>query len=168
MRIDVTKYLSQAAAPLTVLALLLAVLGGVMAGQRLDRVSRKPTAPETRVLLARVRGTLDSLHRQSTASSYPLEKAIQMIKAKQPPPAVATVASPAVVAEKSQPIPLPAPEPMLRVIGIISNEQHVLVCVNNRILGVGGSVEGFKVVKIEPNQVTFDNQKGRIRVITFK
>jgi glutamate 5-kinase len=36
------------------------------------------------------------------------------------------------------------------------------------ILGVGGSVAGFKVVKIEPHQVTFDNQQGRIRVIRFK
>ena len=171
MRIDVKKVSAQAAAPVTVLALLLAIIAGVMAGQRLGRVSRKPIAADSRALVARVQGTLDSLQRQAADTSYPLEEAIQVIKAKYPPPTppvVVAVAPPARVVEGARPAPPPPPEPVLRISGIISNKDLVLVCVNNRLLGVGGSVEGFKVVKIEPHLVTFDDQKGRIRMIKIK
>jgi hypothetical protein len=177
MRIEVIKVISQAAAPVTVLALLLAICGGFIAGQRLDRIPRKPTAAESQVLLARVHGTLASLQRRSAALEFNLETAIQAFKAKLPPPlpppAVVDTAPPvapaAITIEKpSVATPPPSPEPQLRVTGIISNKERILVCVNNRILGVGGSVAGFKVVKIEPHQVTFDNQQGRIRVIRFK
>jgi type II secretory pathway component PulC len=170
MRIDVGKVLAQAAAPLSVLALLLVIIGGILASHRLDRVSRKPTALEIRALLTRVQGTLNSLQQQSADTSYPLEEAVRVIKAKQPQPVsvVATMAAPAMVTEQPRSAPPSPPEPALKVTGIISNAQRVLVCVNNRVLGVGGSVEGFKVVKIEKDQVTFDNQKGRIRIIKFK
>jgi len=154
---------------------LLAIVAGVLAGQRLDRVSRKPTATESRALLAQIQGTLDSLHRQLGVTSYPVEEALQALKAKQqapPPPvvvAVVTMAPPVqVVAQPRPAVAPPPPEPVLRIDGIFSNKDRVLVCVNGLFLAVGGVVDGFKVVKIEPHQVTFDNQKGRIRIIRIK
>jgi hypothetical protein len=175
MRIDALKIVVQAAAPLTVLALVLAIVAGIVVGQRLDRVSRKPTAIESRALLAQIQGTLDSLHRQLGVTSYPVEEALQALKAKQqapPPPvvvAVVTMAPPARVVAPLQPVvAAPPPEVALRINGIFSNKDRVLVCVNDRFLGLGGWVEGFKIVKIEPHQVTFDNQKGGIRIIRIK
>ena len=174
MLTDIIRVGAQAAAPLTVLALLLAIVAGVMVGQRLDRMPKKPTATESRALLARVQGTRDSLQRQAADTAYPLGAAIQAINAKYPPstppaPPVAIVtAPPAKVVEKPRPAPPPPPDPALRINGIISKEGLTLVCVNNRLLGVGGSVEGFRIVKIEPHQVTFDNQQGRIRIVKFK
>lgn len=172
---DALKIASQAAAPVTVLVLVLAIGAGVMVGQRLDRFARKPTAVESRALLARIRVSLDSLHRQLGVASYPLEEALLALKLKQqapPPPvvvAVVTMAPPALVTAQSRPAVAPPPaEAALRINGIISNKDRVLVCVNDRFLGVGGTVDGYTIVKIEPHQVTFDNQKGRIRIIRIK
>ena len=168
MHIDVSRALSQSASPLIVLTLVLTTIVGAVAAHRLERGSRKPVTIEIRALLARIHGALDSLHRQSDDTSYPLEEVLQGINARQQPPVVTTLAPPMVVADKLQPIAPPPYDSVLRVAGIISNPECALACVNNHILGVGGIVEGFKIIKIEPNQVTFDNQQGRIQVIKFR
>lgn len=176
MHIHIIKVATQAAAPVTAVALLLVIMVGVLAGQRRERMLSKPTAAESRALLERIQGTLASLQRQAADSAYPLDENLQAFKAKyQPPPtpvvvAVNTMALPAQVRADLRPAspPEPPPEPVLRVHGLVSNKDLILVCVNNHLLGVGGLVDGYKVVKIEPHQVTFDNQKGRLRIIKFK
>ena len=176
MRTPIFKIIDQAAAPIAVLVLVLLIIVGVVVGQRRDRVTSKPTAAESRALLTRTRDTLASLRRQAADSAFPLDEALQAFKEKyQPPPAPVIVAVPSTAPPaqaradlRRSPPPEPLPEPVLRVHGLVSNKDLSLVCVNNRILGVGGLVEGYKVVKIEPHQVTFDNQNGRLRIIRIK
>lgn len=176
MRTHLVKIIVQAAAPLTALLLVLFIIVGVVAGQRRDRVTSKPSATESRALLTRTRDTLASLRRQAVDSAFPLDDALQAFKAKyQPPPAPVIVAVPSTAPptqvradlRRTSP-PEPSPEPVLRVHGLVSNKDLSLVCVNNRILGLGGLVEGYKVIKIEPHQVTFDNQNGHLRIIRIK
>jgi len=175
MRTNIVKITSEAVAPMVALALLLVIMVGVMVGQRQARVLRKPTATDSRALIAKVQSLRASLHRQAIDSAYPLEETLLAFKALHPLPvaplvvAVAAKAPPAQVPDiRPAPLPAPSSEPVLRVHGLVSNKDLSFVCVNNRIMGVGGLVEGYKIVKIEPHQVTFDNQKGHLRIIKIK
>ena len=171
----IKKALPQAALPLCLVLLLLAIIiAAAMFGQNGKR-PHKPAARDAKALVVQVNGLLTSIHQKMTDVSYPVDEAIEKITPKPPPPPPAPVmpvapTASASVAEKLPPPPPPKPPPeaVLIVTGIVSSEHNALVCVNNRILGVGGVVEGFKIVKIEPHQVIFDNQKGRIRIIRFK
>ena len=134
-----------------VLAVVLVLL--VVAGTR--RPSQGGSVDEYAALLHRVKELNAELGR-ARAAEPPLPIAETLAHR---PKAAQTLALPVTTAGEG---PKPA---ALQVTGIVWNPKQPLVMVNGEVLGLNEELDGFKVVAIERDKVTFMDRQGNKQVI---